>query len=112
MIAGRDAVRHGEAKNSWLTGTASWNFVLISQFILGLKPDWDGLRVDPCVPASWKEFTVRRTFRGSRYEIRIRNPAGVEKGVARLSLDGKTLEGNLIPASAAAGDHMVVVEMG
>ena len=112
MIAGRDAVRHGEAKNSWLTGTASWNFVLVSQFILGLKPDWNGLRVDPCVPSSWKEFTVRRTFRGSRFTIKVMNPSGVEKGVVKLTVDGKQLKGDLIPAFDDSGEHRVEVEMG
>src|SRR5690606_1397139 len=64
-IAGRDAPRFGEAKNSWLTGTAAWNFVAISQWILGIRPEYDGLRVDPCIPSWLEGFTVERRFRGA-----------------------------------------------
>ena len=67
MIAGNDAATHGEAKNSWLTGTAAWNFVAISQYLLGVRPDFDGLRVDPVLPASWPGFTATRRFRGADY---------------------------------------------
>jgi len=64
MVAGKDAKRHGEAKNSWLTGTAAWNFVAISQWILGVKPDYDGLKIDPCIPKAWDGYKVTRYFRG------------------------------------------------
>ena len=75
MIAGKDAVRHGEAKNSWLTGTAAWNFVAISQHILGVKPELDGLRVDPCIGAEIPSFTIVRRCRGAEYRIRVTNAA-------------------------------------
>jgi cellobiose phosphorylase len=96
MIAGRDAQNHGEAKNSWLTGTAAWNFVAISQFILGIKPDFDGLRIDPCIPKEWDGYTVRRVFRGTTYTVEVRNPNHVCRGVTRMTVDGVEVEGTLI----------------
>jgi len=110
MIAGKDAFRPGEAKNSWLTGTAAWNYYAITQYILGIKPDYDGLIVNPCIPADWKGFTVNRKFRGANYEIRISNPDGRMSGVRKLSLDGVLLEGNRIPCQSG-GDHLVLVEL-
>ncbi|MCL2633163.1 MAG: glycosyl transferase [Oscillospiraceae bacterium] len=80
MIAGKDASRHGEAKNSWLTGTASWNFVAVSQYILGVKPEYDGLVIDPCIPAEWDGFNITRLFRGATYNISVKNPNHVCKG--------------------------------
>ena len=73
MIAGKDAVRHGEAKNSWLTGTAAWNFVAISQYLLGVRPDFDGLRVHPCMGGEVGKFTVTRKCRGAEYRIHVKN---------------------------------------
>ncbi|MDF2803144.1 MAG: hypothetical protein K0S61_3047 [Anaerocolumna sp.] len=86
MVAGKDAKRFGEAKNSWLTGTASWNFVAITQYILGIKPDYDGLRVDPSIPTSWDGYEITRRFRGDEYSIKIKNPNHVSTGVAKLIL--------------------------
>ena len=94
MIAGKDAVRHGEAKNSWLTGTASWNFVAVSQYLLGVRPDYDGLIVDPCISAEIPEFIVRRRVRGADYVISVHNSGG--KG-ATLEVDGVAIEGNQVP---------------
>ena len=71
MIAGKDAGRHGEAKNSWLTGTAAWNFVAISQWILGIRSDYNGLIIDPCIPSDWNGFNITRKFRGSTYKIEV-----------------------------------------
>ena len=76
MIAGKDAYKPGEAKNSWLTGTASWNFYAITQYILGIQPDYDGLNIDPCIPKNWKGFKISRKFRGTHYKIEVQNPAG------------------------------------
>lgn len=112
MIAGKDAVRHGEAKNSWLTGTAAWNYVAVTQAILGIKPDYYGLRVDPCIPKEWDGFKVTRQFRGSTYEIEVKNPGRVSKGVWSLTVDGIPVEGNLIPVQPAGGVHQVTVTMG
>ncbi len=96
MIAGKDAPRHGEAKNSWLTGTAAWTFYNVSRFILGIKPEYDGLSIDPCVPDTMKEFTVTRKFRGDEFVIHVDNSAGVCKGVVSVTVDGEKLEGNVL----------------
>lgn len=97
MIAGKDAQRHGEAKNSWLTGTASWNFVTVSQYLLGVRPDYDGLVVDPCIGAEVNEFTVRRQVRGATYVINVTNSGA---GRASLTVDGVAIEGNTVPYAA------------
>jgi cellobiose phosphorylase len=110
MIAGKDAFKPGEAKNSWLTGTASWNFYTISQYILGIRPHYNGLMVEPCVPKSWKEFTITRKFRGATYHIRIENPNGANKGVKALLVNGIPQKGNLIPI-LPEGHHQIVVQL-
>jgi cellobiose phosphorylase len=97
MIAGKDAPTHGEAKNSWLSGTAAWNFVAISQWILGLRAEHEGLRLDPCLPSEWESFSATRRFRGTTYRISVRKQAGVSGRVRRLTVDGEQVEGNLIP---------------
>lgn len=97
MIAGIDAAHFGEAKNSWLTGTAAWTFTNISQYILGIRPEFDGLCIDPCIPDYMKEFSVKRTFRGAEYNIHIDNPSGSQKGLKSLIVNGKSVEGNIIP---------------
>ncbi len=111
MIAGKDAFKPGEAKNSWLTGTASWNFYAITQYILGIRPQYDGLLIDPCVPADWEGFEVTRKFRGATYNIKVNNPSKVSKGVKELKVDGSKIKGNLIPIMPA-GDYFVEVVMG
>lgn len=98
-IAGADASRPGEAKNSWLTGTAAWTFVNISQYILGLRPTHSGLMIDPCVPEGFGDFTIERYYRGSNYHIQIKNPENVQKGVKKVTVDGTVIEGNTIPVS-------------
>ncbi len=95
MIAGRDANRHGEAKNSWLTGTAAWNFVAISQYILGVRPEHMGLRVDPWIDKKVAEFTVTRQCRGAEYVIHVKN--GGDASNTRLLVDGTPIEGTLVP---------------
>lgn len=112
MIAGKDAGRHGEAKNSWLTGTAAWNFVAISQFILGIKPDFHGLAIDPCIPKDWDGFSITRYFRGAVYDINITNPQHVSKGVKLLTIDGKEFIGNILPIFNDDKVHKVEVVMG
>ncbi len=96
MIAGKDAVRHGEAKNSWLTGTGSWNFVAISQYLLGVRPEYDGLVVSPCLPKQIGEFTVTRKCRGATYVIQVKN-SGSGKPPSKLVVDGKEISGNQVP---------------
>ena len=107
MVAGPSAVNFGQAKNSWLTGTAAWSFYTISQGILGIKPDYDGLRIDPCLPKELTDIRLVRAFRGSVYHIHIVNRAGDEKGTLSLKVDGKPLEGNLISADTAPAVHQV-----
>ncbi len=97
VIAGRDAKTAGEGKNSWLTGTAAWSFVAATQGILGIQPEYEGLRIDPCVPKAWKEFEVTRRFRGTEYRIKVLNRSGVNKGVRSVEVDGEKTEGNLVP---------------
>ena len=112
MIAGKDAPNFGEAKNSWLTGTAAWTFLNASQYILGIRPDYDGLIVDPCIPSFMDGFTAKRDFRGTTYHIEVENPDHVEKGVASVTVDGNAIEGNLIPVDAAKKEVHVKVIMG
>jgi cellobiose phosphorylase len=108
MIAGKDAARHGEAKNSWLTGTAAWNFVAVSQYILGIKPQYDGLKIDPSIPKEWAGFKLTRVFRGAIYNITVKNPNNVSKGVVKLVVDGAETAGNVVPPFAG-GTHEVEV---
>jgi cellobiose phosphorylase len=111
MIAGRDAPTHGEAKNSWLTGTAAWNYVAATQWILGIRPELDGLRIDPRVPAGMDELRVTRRFRGATYRIAIRRGAGAGTGpasVAGLVVDGQPVPGNLAPLPPEPGVEIEV----
>jgi len=112
MIAGKDAASFGEAKNAWLTGTAAWTFVSVSQGILGVQPDYEGLRIDPCIPKAWPGFTATRKFRGTTYEISVTNPAGVCKGVKRLIVDGQEIPGCTIPLIKGSSPVKVEVVLG
>ena len=112
MVAGKDAFKPGEAKNSWLTGTASWNFYAITQFILGIKPDYDGLVIDPCIPDHWKGFKVSRKFRGAIYNIEVANPHSKSKGVKEITVDGKLISTNVIPLFEDARTHIIKVTLG
>ena len=108
MIAGKDAPNFGEAKNSWLTGTAAWTFLDVSQYILGIRPDYDGLVIDPCIPSHMDGFTAEREFRGVTYHITVKNPSHVEKGVAKTIVDGKEIARNMIPAADVTGSDVNV----
>ncbi|GFN30755.1 GH36-type glycosyl hydrolase domain-containing protein [Paenibacillus xylaniclasticus] len=112
MIAGKDAVRHGEAKNSWLTGTAAWNYVAITQAILGVQPDFDGLRIDPCIPKDWSRLEIKRVFRGDTYRIVITNEDHVSKGVKSIKLNGELLANNVVPVVGDGGEHLIEVALG
>ena len=112
MIAGRDAKFHGEAKNSWLTGTAAWTFVNISQYILGVYPTHKGLSINPCTPKGFGDFTITRKFREGTYHITVKNPGDVEKGVASMTVDGVAVEGCVVPYEKGKTDYEVVVTMG
>ncbi len=112
MVAGADAPRHGEAKNSWLTGTAAWTFVNISQYILGVAPTHSGLSINPCVPKGFGDFSLTRKFREGTYHIEVKNPSGVEKGIAGITVDGTPIEGHIIPYEKGKSEYNVVVTMG
>ena len=112
MIAGKEAVKPGEAKNSWLSGTASWNFYAITQYILGIKPDYDGLLINPCIPAKWDGFKMKRKFRGATYHIEVKNPDHVNKGVKQVKVNGELTDNNLIPILNPGNDHKIEVIMG
>ena len=109
MVAGKDAFRPGEGKNSWLTGTAAWMWYTVSEFILGIKPSYKGLEIDPCLPTTAKEYTVKRRFRGAEFTINVHNPEGKQKGVKQITIDGKPVEGNIVPVTT--GEHTVEVIM-
>lgn len=111
-IAGKDALKPGEAKNSWLTGTASYNFVAITQWILGVKPQFDGLQVNPCIPSRWNGFKVKRICRGVTYHINVKNPDHVCKGVAAMTVDGQPVDGFLVPYATDKKDVQVDVVLG
>ena len=111
MVAGKDAAKPGEAKNSWLTGTAAWNYYAITRYILGIRPDYDGLMIDPCIPSDWKGFSVKRKLRGTTFNIKVVNSASVSKGVARMKVDGEPVNGNVVSIFDGQ-EHDVLVEMG
>ncbi len=108
MIAGKDAPNFGEAKNSWLTGTAAWTFLDVSQYILGIHPDYDGLAVDPCIPSSLDGFEAKRDFRGVTYHITVKNPDHVEKGIKSLTVNGTPVAGCVIPVEMVSGSEVTV----
>lgn len=112
MIAGKDAATPGEAKNAWLTGTAAWTFLTVSQGFCGIQPDYAGLRLDPCIPSAWPEFKATRKFRGATYEIVVKNPEGKTRGISRLIVNGQAVPGNVIPPAAAGETVRVQAVLG
>ena len=112
MVAGADAKFHGEAKNSWLTGTAAWTFVNVSQHILGVYPTHKGLSIDPCVPKGFGDFELTRKFREGTYNIKVVNPDNVEKGVKSITVDGKPVDGCVVPYEKGKTQYDVIVTMG
>lgn len=112
MVAGADAKFHGEAKNSWLTGTAAWTFVNVSQYILGVYPTHTGLSINPCVPAGFGDFELTRKFREGTYHIKVVNPDNVEKGVKSVTVDGMPIEGYVVPYVSGKEEYNVVITMG
>jgi cellobiose phosphorylase len=112
MVAGKDAFKPGEAKNSWLTGTASWNFYAVTQYMLGIRPEYDGLLIDPCIPTDWKGFKATRKFRGATYQIEVVNPDRKSKGIKEVTIDGMPYKSNLIPVFGDGKEHKVKVVMG
>ena len=120
MIGGKDAGsdigkpgnHFGQGKNSWLTGTAAWNMVAISQYILGISADFDGLKIDPSIPAAWDGLNATRQFRGATYDIKVTNPNHVNKGIKSVTVDGNAIESNVLPVFGDGKTHTVEVVMG
>ena len=104
--------RFGASRIPWLSGAATWAYTAASQYILGIRPEYNGLRIDPCIPSSWPGFSAQRVFRGKRFDIKVENPGGIQKGVRSINLNGKQLEGNLIPLEKAESENSVLVELG
>jgi cellobiose phosphorylase len=102
--------RAGASRLPWLSGTASWSYFAATQYILGIQPDYDGLRLDPCLPPAWPEITVRRRWRGCWFSIHIRNGSH-GCGVRRLLLNGKEVTGNQLPFALCAMENRVEVEL-
>jgi cellobiose phosphorylase len=112
MIAGKEAHRPGEAKNSWLSGTASWNFYAITQYILGIRAEYDGLAINPCIPASWDGFKMKRVFRDVTYNINVKNPEHISKGIKQILVNGQPVNSNIVPILEKGKEHSVEVLMG
>ena len=111
-ILGDEHPRFGLGRNSWLSGTASWCYQAAAQWILGIRPEYAGLRMDPCIPSTWREFSAVRLFRGEKYHLTVHNPNTKNKGVVRMVVDGKDLPGNLIPSELPGSDHQVEIWLG
>lgn len=112
MIAGKDAPKHGEAKNSWLTGTAAWTFVNVSQYILGIRPSFEGLEIDPCIPSDLDGFTVTRKYRNATYHIHVQNPDHMEKGISSMTVNGEPVQGICVKPQENVTEYHVEVIMG
>jgi len=111
FILGRDHSAFGRARHPWLTGSAGWMYFAVTHWILGIRPGYSGLTIDPCIPPAWREFEVTRQWRGATYQIRVHNPGGVQKGVVSTRLNGAAIE-NCIPPQPEGSINQVLVEMG
>jgi N,N'-diacetylchitobiose phosphorylase len=104
--------KYGRSRVPWLSGTASWAHFTATQHILGIRPEVDGLRIDPCIPKAWPGFTMKRVFRGRTLHIEVQNPAGVSRGVKSLTIDGRAVAGNLVPAAGLKDGAKIVAVLG
>ncbi|HOD47188.1 MAG TPA: N,N'-diacetylchitobiose phosphorylase [Opitutaceae bacterium] len=104
--------KYGKSRVPWLSGTASWSHYTATQYILGIRPELGGLRIDPCIPTTWPGFTAKRTFRGKALDIEVQNPSGVSRGVKSLTVDGVEIKGNLIPAAKLKKGAKIVAILG
>jgi len=111
-ILGDEHPQFGLARNSWLSGTASWAYQAATQYMLGIRPTYDGLLIDPCLPPGWEGFEMRRRFRGADYAIDVRNPARTGRGVRSIHVDGAPVQGGLVPAYQDGQLHRVEVVLG
>ena len=111
-ILGDEHPQFGLARNSWLSGTASWMYQAGTKYILGIRPTYAGLQIDPCIPTHWDGFKVTRVFRGARYEIEVQNPQHVSRGVKSIIVDGQPVTGNIVPVFEGGQTHQIIVELG
>jgi cellobiose phosphorylase len=111
-MLGDEHPQFGLARNSWLSGTASWMYQAGIQYILGVRPNYQGLEIDPCIPAQWNGFKVKRWFRGASYEIEVVNPQHVNRGVASVEVDGRGLRERVVPVFGDGKTHTVLVKLG
>jgi N,N'-diacetylchitobiose phosphorylase len=111
FIMGKDHTAFGRARHPWLTGSGGWSYTAVTKWILGIRPDYEGLIIDPCIPKDWREFEVVRQWRGATFEIKVKNPHGVEKGVKEISLNGREVTGS-IQVQPSGGRVTVIVTMG
>ncbi len=109
---GKESPKHGVSRIPWLSGSASWTYHAITQYILGIRPEVGGIRIDPCIPSKWKSFSVRRVFREKVLDIEFENPVGAEKGVKKILLNGQAIEGNFIPVAKLDPENVVHVVLG
>ena len=112
FVKGPDDPGFGQGRNPWLTGTAAWMYVAAAQYVLGVRPSLDGLVVDPCIPRAWQAVTVTRVFRGATYHVRVANPAGLCAGLGRLTVDGRAVNGNVVPVAPAGSEVEVEAVLG
>jgi N,N'-diacetylchitobiose phosphorylase len=108
----RHSPKFGASRIPWLSGSATWTYYAITQYILGVKPEYDGITIDPCVPEAWTDFSINRSFRGKQLQIRVENPNHVQKGVKKLVLNNKEVTGNFIPVSDLTDKNEIKVIMG
>jgi cellobiose phosphorylase len=111
-ILGDEHPQFGLARNSWLSGTASWTYQAATQYILGVRAEYDGLRVDPCIPAAWDGFSLERRSRGADYQIEVLNPQHVCKGVKRIQVNGNEITGQVIPYQAQGTQNKIKIWLG
>jgi len=104
--------RPGNTRTSWLTGAAAWGYYSATRYILGIKPEIEGLRIDPCIPSDWPGFSAVRRFRGQVFQIKVHNPHKVCRGVVRMILNGEQISGNLVPVGSPGDEHQVEVWLG
>ena len=111
-VLGDEHPQFGLGRNSWLSGTASWTYQAATQYILGIRPGYGGLQINPCIPENWDGFSVTRVFRGATYAIEVKNPEHVSKGIASIAVDGETIQGIVLPIFQDNNEHRIAVVMG
>ena len=110
FVVGKDHTAYGRARHPFMTGSGGWSYFSATRYMLGIRPQFDSLLVDPCIPADWKSFEAERIFRGAKYQIRVENPDGVMKGVREIWVDGT--KSDKIPVMPEGTVHQVKIIMG